>query len=244
MCKFFPDDIEIEDRPPRRVNEPRRTRLSFVRPADRSSPRNSGEVEVYRRPRSNETIVINHPRDSVRYEEPPITLEPIPPAAPNPPHPNAWHVHYPQAYYPNSASTAGGHHSGIYRTGSNPHSHRHSHSLTPSSYNSHDPIVRVIESSPEPRSPTAARHGHHGSRVVTTTSRRNRETRYVVDNESDRDSFQERRQHRRERRSGEDDDRDSWTEEIVPGQVVRRVTGRDGRGRGRSASRVRRRHDP
>ncbi|KAL9618681.1 MAG: hypothetical protein Q9160_006648 [Pyrenula sp. 1 TL-2023] len=57
-------DVEAEERLHRHITEPRRTRLSFVRPSgDTSKESKDGEVEVYRRPGQQETIVIHGPRD-------------------------------------------------------------------------------------------------------------------------------------------------------------------------------------
>lgn len=217
MCNFFADgDIEIEEPPRRHPNSPKRTRLRFVRPANRSSPRTSGELEVYRRPRSSETVVVHNPepQEEIRHEEPITIHEPVivPPTVPALPQfqPTPHHVHH------HSRSTSSGYSTphGSHRTGSH-----HRHSWTPSSHGSNEPFVRIVEASPEPRVPRR-RRPQHGTQLVTT-SRRNRHETHVVDNESDRDSFEDRRRGHRHR--DHDDDVDSWTDE--PRRVSRRMSG-------------------
>ena len=234
MCNFFADgDVEIEERPRRYPNEPRRTRLSFVRPNERSSPRHSGEIEVYHRPRSSGTVVVNHPREDfvpVHYEEPPPTFDPgipVPPPAPYPPG-NPYYEPYQPAYHHHSRSNSSSDYS---RRGLN---RRHSNrtSFTHSRHDSDDPII-LVESSPQNRV-RMPRTDRDGRRVVTTTTRRSgRESRYHDDD--DRDSFLELPRRFSVRSRDHDDDRDSWTEE-------RRTITRRGNG-GRSGSMVRLRHN-
>lgn len=211
MCNCFADgDIEIEEPARRHPNEPRRTRLRFVRPTSRASPRGSGELEVYRRPPSADTVVVTHHPEGTVYEEPIPTYEPVPilPAVPNPPRTRHGHHH--------SRSTSGS---------------QYRQSWTPSSHDSNEPFVRIIESSPTPRA-QLPRPRRNNARVITEPRRSGRQIQYM-DYDSDRDSFVDPPRRRHQRRE-DDDDRDSWEE---PRPVSRRVSGRQ-----RSNSFTRRRY--
>ncbi|KAL9115808.1 MAG: hypothetical protein Q9227_000176 [Pyrenula ochraceoflavens] len=239
MCNCFADgDVEIQERARRYPNEPRRTRLSFVRPNDRSPQTESRELDYYR-PRTSGSVVVNHHREeppaTIHYEEPPMTYDheyiPVPPAVPNPPYYDSWQ----QPYHHHSRSNSSSDYSNLNRRRSNRTSYTHSR------HDSQEPIL-VVGSSPQPRASVPRR-------VVTIPRHNGRERRYHYDD--DRDSFQERRPSIRYRdededsfvegrrivvRSGDhDDDHDSWTEE-------RRHTRGSGGGGGRSGSVVRRRY--